>query len=151
MRHSCDEAGYIKDLLTLEAYAIAARTMSRARVAGGDVTPEPVEPLTSHQRRQLSVAATLRVVATMAVLVTLYYVMPLDRGVDAAAVVAIVTVFASVGFGDISAVSDGARLLVTVQMLLDLLLLGLVVRLFLSAVTRSQQRQIALSVHEGPR
>jgi voltage-gated potassium channel len=62
-----------------------------------------------------------------------------------------VTVFASVGFGDISAVSDGARLLVTVQMLLDLLLLSLVVRLFLSAVTRSQQRQIALSVHEGPR
>ena len=34
------------------------------------------------------------------------------------------TVFTSVGFGDISAVSEAARLLVTLQMILDLLLLG---------------------------
>lgn len=45
-----------------------------------------------------------------------------------------VTVFATVGFGDITAVSQHARLLVTVQMLLDLLILGLGVRVFLGAV-----------------
>jgi voltage-gated potassium channel len=45
-----------------------------------------------------------------------------------------VTVFSTVGFGDITAVSQSARLVVTVQMLLDLLALGLVVRAFVGAV-----------------
>jgi len=54
-----------------------------------------------------------------------------------------VTVFTTVGFGDISAKTEAARLVVTLQMVLDLLLLGLVVRLFLNAVKRSQQRQVA--------
>jgi voltage-gated potassium channel len=54
-----------------------------------------------------------------------------------------VTTFATVGYGDIAAKSESARLVVTVQMLLDLLLLGLVVRLFLSAVKRSHQREAA--------
>lgn len=51
-----------------------------------------------------------------------------------------VTVFATVGFGDIAAVSQPARLVVTVQMVLDLLLLGLGVRVFVSAVQRGRQR-----------
>jgi hypothetical protein len=45
-----------------------------------------------------------------------------------------VTVFSTVGFGDITAVSQIARLVVTAQMLLDLLVLGLVVRVFVAAV-----------------
>ena len=45
-----------------------------------------------------------------------------------------VTVFSTVGFGDISAVSQSARLVVTAQMLLDLLALGLVIRAFVGAV-----------------
>lgn len=45
-----------------------------------------------------------------------------------------VTVFSTVGFGDITAVSQSARLVVTVQMLLDLLALGLVVRAFAGAI-----------------
>ncbi len=49
-----------------------------------------------------------------------------------------VTVFATVGFGDITATSQSARLLVTVQMLLDLLVLGLVVRVFYGAVQRAR-------------
>jgi voltage-gated potassium channel len=51
-----------------------------------------------------------------------------------------VTVFSTVGFGDITAVSQGARLVVTGQMLLDLLALGLVVRAFVSAVQLSRQQ-----------
>jgi len=47
-----------------------------------------------------------------------------------------VTVFASVGFGDILAQSDGMRLLVTFQMLLNLVVLGLVIKLLTSAARR---------------
>lgn len=51
-----------------------------------------------------------------------------------------VTVFSTVGFGDITAASQSARLVVTVQMLLDLLALGLVVRAFVSAVQAARQQ-----------
>lgn len=51
-----------------------------------------------------------------------------------------VTVFATVGFGDITAVSQTARLVVTAQMLLDLLALGLVVRAFFEAVHLGKQQ-----------
>lgn len=54
-----------------------------------------------------------------------------------------VTVFATVGFGDITAASQSARLVVTVQMLLDLAALGLVVRAFVSAVQSARQRPAA--------
>jgi len=51
------------------------------------------------------------------------------------------TVFTTVGFGDITAKSEAARLVVTVQMWLDLVFLGLVVRLVVNAVKFSQQRR----------
>jgi hypothetical protein len=51
----------------------------------------------------------------------------------------VVTVFATVGFGDITAVSETARVLVTVQMIGDLVLIGLVIRAFLTAVDRGRQ------------
>ena len=51
-----------------------------------------------------------------------------------------VTVFATVGFGDITAKTDVARLVVTGQMLADLVVLGLGVRVLLSAVQRGRQR-----------
>ena len=47
-----------------------------------------------------------------------------------------VTVFATVGFGDIVAKTDSMRLLVTVQMLLNLVILGVVIRLLASAARR---------------
>jgi hypothetical protein len=50
-----------------------------------------------------------------------------------------VTVFATVGFGDITATSQTGRLLVTAQMILDLIVLGLGIRVFLGAVQRGQQ------------
>ena len=52
-----------------------------------------------------------------------------------------VTIFATVGFGDITAVTQTARVVTMVQMLLDLIVLGLLIRLVLSAVQTSQQRQ----------
>src|SRR6476620_7057325 len=52
-----------------------------------------------------------------------------------------VTVFATVGFGDIVATTNGMKLLVTVQMLLNLAVLGLVIRLVSSAAQRGVARK----------
>ena len=51
----------------------------------------------------------------------------------------VVTVFATVGFGDIAPVSEVARVLTTVQMVGDLVLIGLVLKVFLAAVDRRRQ------------
>ncbi|WP_219924121.1 potassium channel family protein [Nocardioides campestrisoli] len=52
-----------------------------------------------------------------------------------------VSVFATVGFGDIVALSDGSRLLVTLQMLLNLVVLGAGIRLLFSAARWSLARR----------
>ncbi len=44
-----------------------------------------------------------------------------------------ITIFSTVGFGDITPRTDGARLFVSAQMLLDLAIIGVVVRLLFSA------------------
>jgi hypothetical protein len=52
----------------------------------------------------------------------------------------VVTVFATVGFGDIAPVSEVARVVTTVQMVGDLLLIGLVLKVVLAAVDRGRRR-----------
>ena len=52
-----------------------------------------------------------------------------------------VTVFATVGFGDITAKTEAARLVVTGQMITDLVIIGLGVRVIVGAVRRGQQRR----------
>jgi voltage-gated potassium channel len=52
-----------------------------------------------------------------------------------------VTVFSTVGFGDITAKTEAARLVVTGQMIADLVIVGLGIRIILGAVTRGQQRR----------
>jgi voltage-gated potassium channel len=54
-----------------------------------------------------------------------------------------VTVFATVGFGDIVPKTETARLVVTGQMAADLVILGIGVKVVLGAVTRGRQRQPA--------
>jgi Ion channel len=54
-----------------------------------------------------------------------------------------VTVFATVGFGDIAPKSDAARVVTMVQMLGDLVVLGLVVRVILGAVRTGRQQRSA--------
>src|SRR6516162_3260076 len=51
-----------------------------------------------------------------------------------------VTVFATVGFGDITPKTEAARLIVTGQMMTDLIILGLGARVILGAVQRGRQR-----------
>ena len=52
-----------------------------------------------------------------------------------------VTVFTTVGFGDITAKTEAARELVTGQMVIDLIILGLGARVIVGAVTRGRQRR----------
>jgi hypothetical protein len=61
-----------------------------------------------------------------------------------------VTVFSTVGFGDITAKSEAARTVLTIQMLGDLAFLGAGARLLLGAVQRGQQRRSDTSGDAGP-
>ena len=61
-----------------------------------------------------------------------------------------VTVFTTVGFGDIAAKSETARIALIVQMLADLALLGAGARVLLGAVRRGQQRRTGSSDGDGP-
>ncbi len=61
-----------------------------------------------------------------------------------------VTVFSTVGFGDIAPKSEAARVVLIVQMLGDLAILGAGVRILLGAVHRGQQRQSDPGDDSGP-
>jgi len=54
-----------------------------------------------------------------------------------------VTVFSTVGFGDITATTETARLVVTVQMIADLIVIGLGLKVIMGAVTRGRQQRPA--------
>lgn len=59
-----------------------------------------------------------------------------------------VTTFTTVGFGDITAASQTARVMVMVQMVLGLIILGLGVRVFISAVQTASQARAAEDTRE---
>jgi len=62
----------------------------------------------------------------------------------------VVTTFSTVGYGDITPVSQTARIVVTVQMLLDLLALGLGIRAFVGAVQLARQSRPAAAEPAAP-
>jgi voltage-gated potassium channel len=186
--------------------------MSSPAPAGAVMTGERYQDLAPAKRRRLVAGAVARVVLIAAVLVVLYYVLPLDRpwdshtavrlvigllvvaavvvwgvkiitgsrypGVRAAEALALalpvflllfastyfvmernsaanftqpmtrtdalyftVTVFSTVGFGDITAKSETARVVLIVQMLGDLVFLGAGARVLLGAVQHSRARR----------
>jgi voltage-gated potassium channel len=170
------------------------------------------DDLTLHEKRRLVFQAVLRTIGTIAVVVAVYFLVPMDRPIDPVTVLELVlggsvlfaviawqirqivrskhpgiraveslafslplfillfattyylmehanattfaqpltridsmyfsaTVFTTVGFGDITAKGQGARVLVTIQMMLDLVVVGLVIRLVVNAVKVGRQRQ----------
>jgi len=174
-------------------------------------TGAPAQGASAWQRRKLVIGASVRAVLTVALVVVIYYLVPLDRGAGTDTVLELTlgvlglfvvvgfqirqiirsehgtiravealafsvplyvivfatayflmshaqpsafggsmtrtdslyfstTVFTTVGFGDITAKTQAARVLVTLQMWLDLVVLGLVARLIVNAVKLSQQR-----------
>jgi voltage-gated potassium channel len=75
------------------------------------------------------------------------FTLPLNHAV---ALYFTVTVFATVGFGDIVAQTDGMRLLVTLQMVVNLIVLGVVIRLLTSAARQGiAMRRGQADVHDG--
>jgi hypothetical protein len=54
-----------------------------------------------------------------------------------------ITVFSTVGFGDIAAVTETARIIVTVHMVVNFVLVGIGIRIVVGAVQIGQQRQAA--------
>ncbi len=61
-----------------------------------------------------------------------------------------VTVFSTVGFGDITAKTEAARLVVTGQMIADLVIIGLAVKVIVGAVKRGRQQQSTGAVAARP-
>jgi voltage-gated potassium channel len=61
-----------------------------------------------------------------------------------------VTVFATVGFGDITATTQAARLVVTGQMIIDLIIIGLGARVIVGAVSRGRQRRAPQDAGAAP-
>jgi hypothetical protein len=61
-----------------------------------------------------------------------------------------VTILSTVGFGDITPHTDVARLLTTVQMLTDLGLITIVVRLLFGGASRQASRPTTPDDAEGP-
>lgn len=61
-----------------------------------------------------------------------------------------VTVFSTVGFGDITAKSEAARVVLIVQMLADLAFLGAGIRVLLGAVQRGRQQSSDTGDDTGP-
>jgi len=74
---------------------------------------------------------------------------PLDH---ATALYFTVTVFATVGFGDIVAKTDTMRLVVTAQMLMNLIVVGAFIRVLVSAARRGVETRAAAAqgAHESP-
>ena len=62
----------------------------------------------------------------------------------------VVTVFATVGFGDITPVSETARVVTTVQMLGDLILVGVIARVLLGAVQVGLRRKHGADPRDRP-
>jgi len=56
-----------------------------------------------------------------------------------------VTIFSTVGFGDVTAKSDTARLVVTGQMIADLIILGLAFKVIVGAFRRGERRRMGLA------
>jgi len=60
-----------------------------------------------------------------------------------------VTILSTVGFGDITATTDTTRLVVTLQMLIDLLIIGVLVKLIIGASRIGVQRRQAEAAAQG--
>ena len=103
-----------------------------------------------HPRRRTDFAEALGIPLLLVVFAAVYYLTglaqpgsftePMDK---TGAMYFTVTVFSTVGFGDITARSDLARTLVTVQMLVNLVVIGLVAKVILGAVDVGQKKRSA--------
>ena len=104
--------------------------------------------LTSDRPTLEAIDAVIRLLAMLIVgFAAVYYAMDRNAGqfsgletrVDA--IYFTVTTLSTVGFGDITATGQGSRVVVTVQIVLNVAFLGVVVRAFAGAVSRRNQQR----------
>lgn len=117
-------------------------------VATVPVTLRRVRSVLRSDRPGLEVVEAITLLLTMLVVgfAAVYFAMDrnhdqfagLDTRIDA--VYFTVSTLSTVGFGDITATGSAARLAVTVQMLFNLVFVGVVVRAFVGAARRAAQR-----------
>ncbi|GLZ48086.1 hypothetical protein Acsp06_42710 [Actinomycetospora sp. NBRC 106375] len=136
--------------LTLESAAVTGLTLVAGLVALGVVlvwqlraiVRAPYPGLRAFETLALAIPAFLLLFAAVYVLASdadpAAFTEPLTR---TDALYFAVTVFATVGFGDIAALAESTRIVVTVQMVGDLLIIGLVLRAVLDAVERGRRRR----------
>jgi voltage-gated potassium channel len=128
---------------------VAVRVLAGLLVFAG-ITAWQVRAITGSRYPGLKAAEALGLIVPLYLLVfaSTYYVM--ERASAASftesmtktdALYFTVTVFSTVGFGDIAAKSEAARVVLIVQMLGDLALLGAGARILLGAVRRGQQQR----------
>jgi voltage-gated potassium channel len=111
-----------------------------------------VRAIASSAYPQLNAVETLAIALPLLLLIFASTYLLLDRAQTGAfseslnrtgALYFTVTVFSTVGFGDIVPKTDTARVVTMVQMLVDLAVLGLVARLIVQAVELGKERQSA--------
>ncbi|HEV7757612.1 MAG TPA: potassium channel family protein [Acidimicrobiales bacterium] len=115
-------------------------------VAMGPLTVRRVRSVLRSDRPGLEAAAALVLLLAMLVVgfAAVYFAMDRDQGqfsglrtrIDA--VYFTVTTLSTVGFGDITATSQAARLVVTAQILFDVAFVGVAVRVFVGAARRGR-------------
>jgi hypothetical protein len=137
---------------------VALRVLAGLLVFAG-ITAWQVRAITGSRYPALKAAEALGLIFPLYLLVfaSTYYVM--ERASAASftesltktdALYFTVTVFSTVGFGDIAAKSEAARVVLIVQMLGDLALLGAGARILLGAVRRGQQRRTDTGQQASP-
>lgn len=137
---------------------VAVRVLAGLLVFAG-ITAWQVRAITGSRYPGLKAAEALGLIVPLYLLVfaSTYYVM--ERASAASftesmtktdALYFTVTVFSTVGFGDIAAKSEAARVVLIVQMLGDLALLGAGARILLGAVRRGQQQRTDTGQQAGP-
>jgi hypothetical protein len=113
------------------------------------VLANEVRLISRHQRPMLRAAVAMATIIPLFIVLFAWIYLTLARSAPAAfgmpldrssALYFTVTVFSTVGFGDITPKTDVARLVVTVQMLTDLAVLAVVIRLIFGAASRSEAR-----------
>jgi voltage-gated potassium channel len=128
---------------------VALRVLAGLLVFAG-ITAWQVRTITGSRYPALKAAEALGLIFPLYLLVfaSTYYVMERSSAANFTqpltktdALYFTVTVFSTVGFGDIAPKSEAARVVLIIQMLGDLALLGAGVRILLGAVRRGQQRR----------
>jgi hypothetical protein len=117
------------------------------------VTSQQLQAIVRNARPMRRAVVALAVVLPLFVVVFSWLYLVVSRSTPAAfgikmsrttALYFTVTVLSTVGFGDITPKTDPARLLVSAQMVMDLILIAVVVKLILGTASRALQRS------EGP-